>query len=50
MSDNLEPAIRLAAVGAGASDCIRKPINDDELGLVLRTRNAAHSERGVVAQ
>jgi CheY-like chemotaxis protein len=50
MSDNLEPAIRLAALGAGASDCIRKPADDDELGLVLRKRNAAHEERGVVAQ
>jgi CheY-like chemotaxis protein len=50
MSDNLEPAIRLAALGAGANDCIRKPINDDELGSVLRTRNATPGERGVVAQ
>ena len=40
----------LAALGAGASDCIRKPVNDEELGLVLRKRNAVHDERGAVAQ
>lgn len=49
MSDNLEQCIRLAAAGAGASDCVRKPLGDEELAQVLRMR-AAHNDRDAVAQ
>jgi CheY-like chemotaxis protein len=49
MSDNLEPAIRLAAAGAGAQECVRKPLGDEELAQLLRLRADTH-ERGAVAQ
>jgi CheY-like chemotaxis protein len=49
MSDNLEPAILLAASGAGAAQCVRKPLGEEELGQLLRMR-PEHQDRGAVAQ
>jgi CheY-like chemotaxis protein len=49
LSDNIEPAIRLAARAAGAADCVRKPSSDEELGQLLRARITLH-EREAVAQ
>lgn len=47
MSDNLEPAIRLAASGAGAQQCMRKPLGDDELAQLLRLRAEPHDHVAV---
>lgn len=49
MSDNLEPAIRLAASGAGARECVRKPLGEEELAQLLRMR-PSQQDRGAVAQ
>jgi CheY-like chemotaxis protein len=49
MSDALEPAIRLAAKSAGAQECARKPLADEDLSQLLRLR-AEPRDRGAVAQ
>lgn len=49
MSDALEPAIRLAASAAGARECVRKPLADDDLTQLLRLRAEPH-DHGAVAQ
>ncbi|HEX6245359.1 MAG TPA: response regulator [Polyangiales bacterium] len=49
MSDALEPAIRLAGKAAGAQECVRKPLADDDLAALLRLR-AEPRDRGAVAQ
>lgn len=50
MSEMLEPATRLAARAAGASECVRKPVTDDQLAHLLRQRSPYHKDRGAVAQ
>lgn len=50
MSEMLEPATRVAARAAGASECVRKPVTEEQLAHLLRQRSAHHKERGVVAQ
>jgi CheY-like chemotaxis protein len=50
MSEQLEPATRVAARAAGASECVRKPVSEEQLAHLLRQRSTPNKERGVVAQ
>jgi len=50
MADTLEPATRVAARAAGADDCVRKPLSEDQLSYLLRLRTSAPTDHGAVAQ